>query len=85
MVARMVPAVIVGFMASAIVVGAFIEYGVPFLVANARAVVGVAAGVAVMVALDRWQRPWFVELQRQGSLMPRGASGACGGGGGAAG
>jgi hypothetical protein len=63
---RMVPAVIVGFMVSAIVVGAFIEYGVPFLVANAKAVVGVAAGVAVVVALDRWQRPWFVELQRQG-------------------
>jgi hypothetical protein len=39
---------------------------VPFVVANARPLAGVAAAVAVLVALDQLHRPWYVELQRQG-------------------
>jgi hypothetical protein len=38
----------------------------PILVTNARPILGVAAALVVLVVLDRWQRPWFVELQRQG-------------------
>jgi hypothetical protein len=44
----------------------------PFVTANARPILGVAATAtvlaAVLVVADRLQRPWFVELQRQGLL-----------------
>jgi hypothetical protein len=44
----------------------------PFVAANARPILGVAATAtvlaAVLVVADRLQRPWFVELQRQGLL-----------------
>ena len=44
----------------------------PLMVANARPILGVAAAVAVLAVLDCLQRPWFVELQRQGlSDAPR--------------
>jgi hypothetical protein len=69
--ALVVVAVVVGLLAAAI-----IEYARPwlvsFVVTKARLILGVVAAVAVLVILDRLQRPWFVELQRQGlSDAPR--------------
>jgi hypothetical protein len=69
--ARMTVTVLaVAFVAVGIVVSAFVQYVLPWLVplvvANAWQILGVAAAVAVLVVLDRLQRPWFVELQRQG-------------------
>jgi hypothetical protein len=72
----MVWALVGGFLAVGIVVSAFVHYVLPWLlpllVANVRPILGVAAGAGVLVILDRLQRPWFVELQRQGlSDAPR--------------
>jgi hypothetical protein len=39
---------------------------VPLVVANARLLGGVAAGLVVLAALNQLHRPWWVELQRQG-------------------
>ena len=38
----------------------------PFLVANARPLLGLAATVTVLLALNQVHRPWYVELQRRG-------------------
>jgi hypothetical protein len=38
----------------------------PFLVANARPLLGLAATVTVLLALNQVHRPWYVELERQG-------------------
>jgi hypothetical protein len=48
----------------------------PFVAANARRILGIAATATILAAMlvvaDRLQRPWFVELQRQGlSDAPR--------------
>jgi hypothetical protein len=72
----MVGVLVVGFLVASIVVPAFVQYVLlwllPLLVANVRPILGVTAAVAVLVILDRVQRPWFVELQRQGlSDAPR--------------
>jgi hypothetical protein len=71
-----VTALVVGVVVVGLLAAATIEYVlpwlVPLLVANARLLLGVAVAVAVLVILDRLQRPWFVELQRQGlSDAPR--------------
>jgi hypothetical protein len=39
---------------------------VPLVVANARLLLGIAAALVVLVALNQLHRPWYVELQRQG-------------------
>ena len=39
---------------------------VPLVAANARLLLGVAAALAGLVALDQLHRPWYVVLQRQG-------------------
>jgi hypothetical protein len=39
---------------------------VPLVQANARLLLGLAAALAVLVALNQVHRPWYVELQRQG-------------------
>ena len=66
----MVPVVLVGFMAVGLLIAAFVHYVLPWLVpvavANARLILGVATAVVVLVVLDRLQRPWLVELRRQG-------------------
>lgn len=72
----MVWVLVVGFLAVGIVVSAFVHYVLPWLlpllVANVRPILGVAVAVALLAILDRLQRPWFVELQRQGlSDAPR--------------
>jgi hypothetical protein len=68
--ANMVPVVLVGFMAVGLLIAAFVHYVLPWLVpvavANARLILGVATAVVVLVVLDRLQRPWLVELRRQG-------------------
>jgi hypothetical protein len=75
--ARMTVSVLaVGFVVAGVLVAAFVRYLLPWLlpllIANAWPILGVAAAVAVLVVLDRLQRPWFVELQRQGlSDAPR--------------
>ena len=38
----------------------------PFLVANARPLLGLAATVTLLLALNQVHRPWYVELERQG-------------------
>ena len=38
----------------------------PFLAANARPLLGLAAALVVLAALNQLHRPWYVELQRQG-------------------
>jgi hypothetical protein len=38
----------------------------PLLAANARLLLGLAAAVTVLAALNQLHRPWYVELQRQG-------------------
>ena len=72
----MVTALVVGVVVVGLVAAASVEYVLPWLVplvvANARLILGVAVAVVVLVILDRLQRPWFVELQRQGlSDAPR--------------
>lgn len=72
----MVGAVVVGVIIVGLLAAATVEFVLPWLVplvvANARLVIGIAVAVAVLVILDRLQRPWFVELQRQGlSDAPR--------------
>lgn len=66
----MVGVLVVGFVVVGMLVSALVHYVLPWLlpllVANVRPILGVAAAVAVLVVLDRLQRPWFVELQRQG-------------------
>jgi hypothetical protein len=39
---------------------------VPLVAANVRWLLGVAAALAVLAAVDHLLRPWYVELQRQG-------------------
>jgi len=39
---------------------------VPLVVANARPLLAVAAALVVLAALNQVQRPWYVELRRQG-------------------
>jgi hypothetical protein len=65
---------------TAVLAAATVDHVLPWLLplvtANARPILGVAATAtvlaAVLVAADRLQRPWFVELQRQGlSDAPR--------------
>jgi hypothetical protein len=51
----------IGFLAW--VTGIFV---VPLLIANARPLLAGAAVVVVLAALNQLQRPWYVELQRQG-------------------
>jgi hypothetical protein len=72
----MVGAVVVGVIIVGLLAAAAVEFVLPWLVplvvANARLILGIAVAVAVLVILDRLQRPWFVELQRQGlSDAPR--------------
>jgi hypothetical protein len=66
----MVTVLAVGFLVVGLLIAATVEYVLPWLlplvVANAWPLLGVAAAVAVLVAVDRLVRPWFVELQRQG-------------------
>ena len=38
----------------------------PLVVANAGPLLGLAAAVTVLVALNQVHRPWYVELRRQG-------------------
>jgi len=69
--ARMTVTVLaVGVVVAGILVAALVRYVLPWLlpllVASVRPILGVVAAVAVLVVLDRLQRPWFVELQRQG-------------------
>jgi hypothetical protein len=67
---RMVEALVVGAIVVGLLIAATVRYVVPWVVprvvAAAWPILGVAAGVGVPVVLDRLQRPWFVELQRQG-------------------
>jgi hypothetical protein len=63
-------ALLIGVVVVGLLVAATVRFVVPWLiplvVAFAWPILGVAAGVAVLVVVDRLQRPWFVELQRQG-------------------
>jgi hypothetical protein len=69
--ARHAVAVLLGLLAVVVVAigllaAATVEHVVPFVAANARLLLGAVATVAVLLAVDRLSRPWFVELQRQG-------------------
>lgn len=63
-------ATVAGVLAFGAVVALTVRYVVPwlrpFLVANARPLLGLAATVTVLLALNQVHRPWYVELQRQG-------------------
>jgi hypothetical protein len=50
----------------ALVVLFVLPWLVPLVTANARLLLGIAAALAALVALNQLHRPWFVELQRQG-------------------
>ncbi len=57
-------------MAVGVLVAGTVKYVLPWLrpilAANARPLLGLAAAVTVLVALNQVHRPWYVELQRQG-------------------
>jgi hypothetical protein len=61
---------------TAVLAAATVDHVLPWLLpvvaANAGPILGVAATATMLVVADRLQRPWFVELQRQGlSDAPR--------------
>jgi len=62
--------ILVGVIVTGLAAAATVEFVLPWLLpwvaANALLLLGAAAGVAVLVVVDRLRRPWFVELQRQG-------------------
>jgi hypothetical protein len=62
--------VVAGVLATGLLVGLTVEYVLPWLLpllaANARPLLGLAAAVTVLAALNQVHRPWYVELQRQG-------------------
>lgn len=61
---------VIAFMVVSVLIGAFAEYVVPWLLPlladNVWPLAGVVAVAASLVVLDRLRRPWLVELQRQG-------------------
>jgi hypothetical protein len=61
---------VVGFAAFCGLVALTVEYVLPWLLpwlsANARPLLWLAAATAVAVGLNQVHRPWYVELQRQG-------------------
>jgi hypothetical protein len=63
--AIMVALVVVGLLAW-LAATYLLPWLVPLVVANARLLLGIAAALVVLVALNQLHRPWYVELQRQG-------------------
>ena len=63
-------AVVAGVLVTGVLVGLTVEYVLPWLLpllaANARLLLGLAAAVTGLAALNQVHRPWYVELQRQG-------------------
>jgi hypothetical protein len=63
-------AAVLGFLAVSVLAALMVQYVLPWLLpwlsANARPLLWLAAAMAVAVALNQLHRPWYVELQRQG-------------------
>ena len=63
-------AAVVGVLAAGVLAGLTVRYVLPWLLpllaANARPLLGLAATVTLLLALNQVHRPWYVELQRQG-------------------
>jgi hypothetical protein len=61
---------VTGVLGAAVLAWLTVEYVLPWLLpllaANARLLLGLAAAVTVLAALNQLHRPWYVELQRQG-------------------
>jgi hypothetical protein len=61
---------VVGILAALVLAALTVRYVLPwllpFVAANAWPLLGLAAAVAALVGLNQVQRPWYVELQRQG-------------------
>lgn len=68
--ANAVQAAVIGVLAAGVLAWLTVRYVLPWLVplvqANARLLLGLAAALAVLAALNQLHRPWYVELQRQG-------------------
>jgi hypothetical protein len=63
-------AAVFGALAAVALAGLTVRYVLPWLLplltANARPLLGLAATVTLLLALNQVHRPWYVELQRQG-------------------